>query len=324
MTRNAHEVSDLAALWILRQEEPDWSSEQQAELDAWLAKSMLNRAAYLRQREGWRAADRIAALGLPVQPEETPDTTPWYRAWRPWAVAASVAMVITASTVALQRTKPVEIAKQSFETPVGGRRTVPMIDGSRVELNTATVIRSAMTGQRREIWLDRGEAFFDVAHHDGLPFVVHAGNRRITVLGTKFSVRRESDKVIVSVLRGRVRVDDADNPKSVRSAIITAGDMAIARGPSTLLALRAEEKVESALAWRDGMLNFDDMRLGDAASEFNRYHNRKLLVDDPSVADMRIDGAFQVSNIDAFVRLLHDAYGLKVEQSAQGVRISAR
>jgi transmembrane sensor len=199
-----------------------------------------------------------------------------------------------------------------------------MIDGSRVELNTATVIRSAMTGQRREIWLDRGEAFFDVAHHDGLPFVVHAGNRRITVLGTKFSVRRESDKVIVSVLRGRVRVDDADNPKSVRSAIITAGDMAIARGPSTLLALRAEEKVESALAWRDGMLNFDDMRLGDAASEFNRYHNRKLLVDDPSVADMRIDGAFQASNIDAFVRLLHDAYGLKVEQSAQGVRISAR
>jgi transmembrane sensor len=38
---------------------------------------------------------------------------------------------------------------------------------------------------------------------------------------------------------------------------------------------------------------------------------------------MRIGGTFQAANVDAFVRLLHDAYGLKIVENADEVRISA-
>lgn len=199
------------------------------------------------------------------------------------------------------------VADATFNTPIGGRRTVPLSDGSKVEMNTATVLRTAVTDESREIWLDKGEAYFEVAHHKGRPFVVHAGSRTVTVLGTKFSVRRDGEKVTVSVVEGKVRVDDA-NAQAMPAAIITAGDVAIARGPSTLLTARSEERVENALAWRDGMLKFDQSSLGEAATEFNRYNRKRIEITDSETANIRIGGTFQASNVDAFVRLLRDAY----------------
>jgi ferric-dicitrate binding protein FerR (iron transport regulator) len=54
MTDSAHDASDRAVLWLIRKGEPDWSDEQEQEFETWLGESMLHRAAYLRQREGWR------------------------------------------------------------------------------------------------------------------------------------------------------------------------------------------------------------------------------------------------------------------------------
>lgn len=321
MKSRADQASNLAAQWIIRQEEPGWSSDEQAALEAWLAESMLNRAAYLRQREGWRAADRIAALGSPAT-----TSGPSLLSWKGWSIPAIAASLVVALMVGvmMQRSRAPDVATRAYATSIGAQKAVSLGDGSRIEMNTATRIRAAVADKRREIWLDEGEAYFDVARKAGSPFIVYAGNRTITVLGTKFSVRREAGKVTVSVAEGRVRIDDADDPKAVRSAIITAGDIAIARASSTLVAARANDKVENALAWREGMLSFDNMRLGEAVGEFNRYHRKQILIEDPDTADMRIDGAFQASNIDAFVRLLHDAYQLEINENADTVIISAQ
>jgi len=318
----AHQASDLAAQWILRQEEADWNDAQQAEFDAWLQESMIHRAAYLRLQHSWRQADGIAedddfapvAVDLHAQ-----ETSRWR--WQPWALAASLVAFVGVGGASLWKDLPVELAATSFETPVGAHETVAFSDGSKIELNTATHVRAAISDKTREIWLDQGEAYFEVTHREGQPFVVHAGTRKITVLGTKFSVRRDGDKVSVAVAEGRVRVDDVRNPAAVRSAIINGGDLAIARGPS-LIAVSAGDKVEKALAWRDGMLSFSDTTLADAAAEFSRYSKRPIMVTNPGVAAIRIDGAFQADNVDAFLRLLSDAYGLRIEQDSKQVRIS--
>ena len=192
MIKRADKASDEAVGWLILQEEPGWSAEQQDALDRWLCKSTLHRVTYLRQREGWRAADRIASLGLDTRPSEL--TAPLgRRRWIVAAIAASLVVGVSFGTifwVKQQPTAPLQIATQRYETRIGGRATVPLPDGSKVEMNTATAVRTSVSAKRREIWLDRGEAYFEVAHHDGLPFIVHAGSRTVTVLGTKFSARR--------------------------------------------------------------------------------------------------------------------------------------
>lgn len=310
-------IEEAAARWILKREEPGWTEEDQAELDAWLGVSMAHKAAYWRLEHGWRQADRIASLGSPQESARQ-------RRWWPAAIAASLAAAVLVGTYPLLKPpleQPAVIA--SVDTPIGVRKLVPLRDGSKIELNTATAIRTAVSATRREVWLDRGEAYFEVAHNPREPFVVHTGSQTVTVLGTKFSVRRDGAKVTVSVLEGRVRIDDAAAAEPARSTVITAGDVAISRGPSTLLAPRNNAEVERHLAWRSGTLRFERTTLGEAVAEFNRYNRKQIIVEDPATAGIEIGGTFQANNADAFVRLLRDAYGLKVRDDGATVKISS-
>jgi transmembrane sensor len=70
------------------------------------------------------------------------------------------------------------------------------------------------------------------------------------------------------------------------------------------------------------MLSFSDARLADVAGEFNRYNIRQIRISNGRTADIKIDGAFQASNVEAFVRLLRDAYGLEIKETAKGIEIS--
>ena len=320
-------IEQHAARWIMLREEAGWTAIDQAGLEAWLEESLAHKAAFWRLEHGWREADRIAALGKKSGPASIPAFLTWPRRrafWIPAAAAAALVVALVGSGIQMYRPhNPLPAPIQRYATAIGDRKLVPLVDGSKVELNTASIVRTAVTKERRDVWLDRGEAYFEIAHLNGKPFVVHAGSRTVTVLGTKFSVRRDGDKVTVSVVEGRVRVEDAVEPDAVPAAIITAGDVAVARGPSTLLAAKSEERVMSELAWRGGMLNFDRTSLSDAVNEFNRYNVKKIVVGDAETGMIRIGGTFQASNVDAFVRLLHDAYGIHVEPHADGVKISS-
>lgn len=330
-------ASDRAAQWLIAQEDGPWTDEDQAALDAWLGEADGNKAAYWRLKHSWREADRIRALGPgttgDVEPGSAYRTRRW---WIPASAAASIAAVVALGVYVAQPVPsprphlahrdgvPAEtVAAARFATPVGGRKAIDLADGSKVELNTASQLRTAVDDDRREVWLDKGEAYFEVRHIEGRPFVVHAGNREVTVLGTKFSVRRDGAKVTVSVLEGRVRVDELNGTVPVRAAVISSGDIALARGASTLVTDRSAERVENSLAWRSGMLSFDRTRLADVAAEFNRYNLKPMVVTDPEAADIRIGGMFPASEPQAFVRLLRDAYGLKVEESADAIKISS-
>ena len=71
-----------------------------------------------------------------------------------------------------------------YATSTGAHRVITLADQTTVELNTASQLRSTLDGSKREVFLDRGEAYFDVAHDGSRPFVVHAGGQQIVVLGT--------------------------------------------------------------------------------------------------------------------------------------------
>jgi transmembrane sensor len=321
----AQTANERAADFIERREMAGWSDADQAELDGWLAESFGNRSAYWRLEHGWREADRIGALGSADEPHRTP--APKLMHWpRMLAMAACLALLIGAGSILTINGPEAPVGgipspAVKFATPVGGKRMIPLDDGSKVEINTASVVRTSITASNRDIWLDQGEAYFEVAHLGGRPFVVHAGSRTITVLGTKFSVRRDGDKVTVSVLEGRVRVTDA-KLATESATVISAGDMVVAQGASTLLTQKSEERVRDALSWRVGMLNFDQSPLANVASEFNRYNRKQIVVTGAEASRRRIGGAFPAADPEGFSRLLGDAYGLHVEENPDAIIIS--
>jgi transmembrane sensor len=327
----AERAGSEAADWLIAIEDGPLSPDDQARFDAWFAACEGNKAAFWRLEYGWQEADRIGALGPPtIEPVEEIGPRSKLRWWVPTAIAASIALAFLFQPFGPDspvprpagHTAPVRIAAASYATPLGGKGVVGLEDGSRIQLNTQSKVRTEISTARREVWLDQGEAFFEVAHRDGLPFIVHAGDRQVTVLGTKFSVRRDGGKVTVTVLEGRVQVDELRDNVPMRSSIIVGGDIALAEGAATLVTTRSEEKVESALSWREGVLTFDQKPLQEIATEFNRYNARKLVIDGQSVGAIRISGTFPAARPDAFARLLRDAYGLELDDSEREIRVS--
>jgi len=318
MTRS-QDIEAKAAEWLIRREQPQWSQADQAALEGWLDESMAHKAAFWRLEHGWQMADRIGALSagdIAPRPRRTGLPSKWW--WQAGALAASLLLAITFIGLHSRPVSSPQPSVDTFDTGVGGHRIVPLMDGSRLELNTATVLRTMISQTRRDVWLDRGEAFFEVAHIEGSAFVVHAGPRMITVVGTEFSVRRDGDKVTVAVVKGRVRVEDTTRGESRATITVAPGDVAIGIGSSTMVISKPVAAIESKLSWRDGRLVFDGTSLAEVADDFNRYNRQQLLISDPSVAAIRISGTFNASNMEAFVRLLKEAYGLKVELTADG------
>ncbi|HTD03876.1 FecR family protein [Undibacterium sp.] len=314
----AARTEEMAARWLLRREEVDWSEQDQAHLEAWLDVAVENKIAYWRLEHGWRRADRLAALRRP--PEEYAHRSVIRR---PWRIAAAVVPVFASLILVFAMLPSLRFwNNDSYATPVGGRQIAQLSDGSKVELNTATTLRTAVNNKTRNVWLDAGEAYFEVAHDPARPFVVHAGSDTVTVLGTKFSVRRKDDQLVVAVYDGRVQVDNSAAPAGTKPTIVTKGEVVLAEKASTLATSTPAAKLDAMLGWRRGLVTFDQSTLAEVASEINRYNRKQLVIADPAVAQIRIGGSFEPSNVAALARLLHQAYGLKVDDRGDRVIIS--
>mgnify|MGYP001552044679 CR=1 FL=1 len=61
-------IEQRAALFLLGREEPDWSPQQEAEFQTWLAQSDRHKTVFWRLEHGWRAADRVRAIGIAPLP----------------------------------------------------------------------------------------------------------------------------------------------------------------------------------------------------------------------------------------------------------------
>ena len=219
-------------------------------------------------------------------------------------IAAAFAVVSVIGAAAAYLAIPRD---RSFATPVGGHEVVTFADGSRIELNTDTAIRARMTTDQRIVWLDKGEAYFQVKHDALHPFVVMIGNRRVTDIGTKFSIRRDgAGKWRVAVTQGRVTFDAPGVDSQV--ALLMPGDVATLRASAVSISHEPRQALTDSLQWRHGMLVFRHATLADAAAEFNRYNREKLVIANPQVAGLTVVGTFRADQCRSFYRCRADRF----------------
>jgi len=310
-------IEEIAASWIRRKEFGDWNDVAERECAAWLEQSVLHRVAYLRLEEGWKRTERLAALREPTFRRAHP-----LRATQNWTglFRIATAAVVIAAIGFVARPYLFDASDDVYSTPVGGRTILTLFDGSHVELNTNTVLR--LGKNRRSATLVKGEAFFDIKHDEKNPFVVIASGHRITDLGTKFTVRDTTPGTLeVALMEGKARIENTETQLSNHSAVLKPGDTAIASASGLKVTRKPVQTLVNAISWRNGMVVFRHMSLADAAAEFNRYTQKKLVVD-PKVAHLTIDGTFATENPETFARLLRVALGLTIQSRAQHIIIT--
>lgn len=200
--------------------------------------------------------------------------------------------------------------------------------GSRLQLDTATRLEARLYRDRREVRLHDGQAMFTVQPDSDRPFHVWAGALRITVVGTRFSVRQtasglDAGQTVISVEEGRVRLARAGADAALSTVELTAGQMVVADEAGRISPVT---RVRAAVIapWRDGRLSFDQTPLGQAIAEFERYGPTGLVVRDPAVAAWPVGGSYSVHQWQRFAATLPHVLPVRLEQRGDHTEIVAR
>jgi transmembrane sensor len=210
---------------------------------------------------------------------------------------------------------PVGIASQHLpwqqwsadqRTAVGEQKSLQLPDGSQLLLNTNSAVDIAFNPRERRVMLLNGEVLISTAKDSGTrPFIVETPQGTARALGTRFCVRTEGSKSLVSVLEGQVVV----TPQLLQqSTTLNVGE----RQSFKLNRFDAPERFDMAdVSWDKGMLLANNMRLDELLGELARYRPGVLRCH-PDIAAMRVSGAFSLRDTDASLRLLSDTLPLSI------------
>jgi transmembrane sensor len=299
-------VTEQAAAWLLRLNDPSCSDEDRRAFDAWLGTSDRHAEEYRRFQRLWRRLDGIPAASS---------------AGRSGRVAAFVAVLALGVGLLIGRHLGVSAAatEETFATAIGETRQVVLADGTTVDLNADSRLVAALDAATRRIRVERGEALFVVARDPARPFEVHAGAGVLRDIGTTFDVALAGENVTVGVIEGAVEVRLAGaNEKTVvgggeRIAYSTAG-------------LSPPERFdgEAATAWRSGRFIFRDMPLSEVVEQVNRHHPHQTVLADAGLARLRVSGVFNIADRDGLLKALEMLYPLRREETAGETRFVPR
>jgi transmembrane sensor len=300
-----------ASAWLARLHGPNRTAEVEEGFHAWLRESERHAAAFEHMTDMWDKAVRLRRRPMEkVTRWEVPGFR--VRLSRAALAMAAVAFLAVSATV-------YHLSGGAVTTGVGEQRVLTLEDGSHVYLNTTSraVVRYSET--QRRIELDRGEALFQVAPQPNRPFVVVAGDRRITALGTSFIVRRGPDDLAVTLVEGRIAVSSGSEPEPRGEASGGGHPVGIALQPGQRLTYRSERAprldrpaLDKLTAWRRGQVALDGQLLVEAAAEMNRYSHIPLRVKTARSGSIRVSGIFRAGDSENFARAVSKAYGLEM------------
>jgi transmembrane sensor len=299
--KSAQQIDTEAAEWAARMDRGPLDESQEKQFLAWLGADRRAMGAYGRMRAIALTTERARALGPDFDPAAfEPKVSFSRRALLQWGSAiAATALIGVGSTWEVLR------HRGRFVTGKGETKVVALKDGSVVTLNTASEIHVNYSEAQRSVELIQGEALFDVARNKTLPFVVSAGDTNVRAVGTSFTVRRlEAAPVQVLVREGVVEVfKPATDAEPVRIAAnsmaeVPQNETAIAARPIPLAQLRRQ------LAWQKGQIAFEGETLAEAAVEFARYSDTRIVIEDPALAREEIAGLFKATDPVGFAQTI--------------------
>lgn len=195
-----------------------------------------------------------------------------------------------------------ELEYNTIRIPRGKQYQLSLSDGTKVWLNADTKFRYpiAFVGDKREVFIENGEVFFDVAKNKEKPFIVNFNNHQVKVLGTQFNVKsyEENNADLVTLAEGSIQIDN-DN-SSVE--LVPNQQAVIDRGNSHVKISNVDANIFSA--WKNKRFLYKQEKLEDIMNDLSRFYNIKVFYRNQKVKEEVF--SLRLSQEDSFETILEN------------------
>ncbi len=300
-----------AARWVVRIHGDPLTPDEQAAFERWLAAGPHHRAAFDAAQSAWLELDRLRLMpGALAEAPEMPVLAE--SMWHRWVPRGAIALGGSAilSLGLLWFGDPLTMLRADHRTGVGEVRTVLLEDGSRVALAPASAISVDFDENGRRITLLSGAASFEAVSREaagGRAFVVAADKGEARALGTRYVVERLPDAVRVTVAEHDVEVSVPASEGGASRSVITPGHQV--RYDAAGLGAVTTANPAQVEAWRRGRLLFDGAPLAEVVATLNRYRRGRIVIASDTLAQRRVSGMFDATDVDAALTAIVDELG---------------
>ncbi|MBL0739995.1 FecR family protein [Chryseolinea lacunae] len=260
---------------------------------------------------------KLAARTAPA-PQKQPVVL-WY------SIAASVALLVVAAYFVVYKKNNDDadvpaVHQQMAETVRGQKLKIELVDGTQVILNANSKLTfpEQFPGNTREVYLE-GEAYFDVAHNQAQPFIVHSPASNTTVLGTSFNVKAAGDETEITLVEGKVDVAHADNNNAPHT-ILAPHQQAVIREGSAIVTRRVD--VSEFVDWKDNILHFKNTTLKQTAARLEQWYNVDIVFENADLEKCVVNATYEKESLKNILVSLGYMFKMQYEQHGRTVKFS--
>lgn len=250
------------------------------------------------------------------------DFSQWYR-------IAAVLLISFIAAVLLfefvpdntEEAAPVPVARITLENPKGRKSKITLPDGTKVDLNYESRLKFPKTfeGELRKVELT-GEAFFEVAHNDTMPFVIQTSGLVTEVLGTSFNIKsiEGEQETAVSLVSGMVKVSNINEGTANQDRYISPGEQLSYNRNSGQMKV-SNFDVERITAWKEGIILLKDAGFMEFIDLLEGWYGVDFQVHGTPSKNWKINGRYQNESLNDILTGLKFVYGF--EYQIQGKKV---
>ena len=224
-------------------------------------------------------------------------------------IAAIVILLLGIGSVLLYMNNKGVLSRKTIVATADNQKNlqVTLRDGSNIFLNRNTRLsyRENFGRHVRNVTLS-GEAFFEIARDENLPFTVDAGKASIRVLGTSFNViTNNSDSAVeVFVKTGQVMVSGNETNNNL---VVDPGYI------GRVSPERSEKSINTDpnyLSWNTGLLVYDGQTLDIVFRDLKKVYNMDIVADDPEIITNTWTSPIDNQTQETIIRLICASFNL--------------
>lgn len=248
-------IAREAARWWLDGHDGD---RDENAFEQWCRADPRHAAQYLHLQQLWQAGATMPSLQRQLQRRQR----------RRLGEAGLAVLLLCALGLYSRHASPP--AAQVLRTASGEIRDEALPDGSHVLLSPGSEVHVRIDAQRRQLQLDRGQAWFQVTADAQRPFQVHTPHGTVTALGTAFDLAVQDDGSVVTVTEHRVSVESGS---ATRQA--SEGQQMRFDGQASTTLLPADA---AAMVWRERRLHWVSASLIEVTQGLDRWHGGRTWI----------------------------------------------